>query len=236
MKNSRASYIDGRHFTGFLDEVRSLKASANHAEAEILLLRLIDATESDPPPASWYYEQLAIIYRKDKRLTDEAAILERFLSHNSSGQTSTGRKKLLIRYNKVIGELYPSEKAPTEALQDNKKTSTAKGKRFFIAYKDELDSGRSGFTLGFCEIDTVVSERSTAVRIVDEVVSPEKIKELRAAIKKLELRTGKWFEDDKCEYSAFEVKKLLGFKKESGSFLNWALLFLGAFVLFAILN
>ena len=30
MENSRASYIDGRHFTEFLDEVRNLKASANY--------------------------------------------------------------------------------------------------------------------------------------------------------------------------------------------------------------
>jgi len=49
MKNSRASYLDGRHFTEFLDELRNLKASANHAEAEIHLLCLINATESDPP-------------------------------------------------------------------------------------------------------------------------------------------------------------------------------------------
>jgi hypothetical protein len=80
-----------------------------------------------------------------------------------------------------------------------------------------------------------VYERSKAVNIVDQVVSAERIQELRAAIKKLELRTGKWFEEDKCEYSAFEVKKLLGFKKESGTFLNWAFLFLGAFILFSIL-
>ena len=91
MRASRAGYVDGRHFTEFVDEVRNLKASANHTEAEMLLLFLIDATESAPPPAPWYYEQLAIIYRKDERLADEAAILKRFLSHNSSSQTTIER-------------------------------------------------------------------------------------------------------------------------------------------------
>jgi hypothetical protein len=49
------------------------------------LLKLVDQTEREAKKekcgvAPWYYEQLAILYRKDKRIADEVQILERYNS------------------------------------------------------------------------------------------------------------------------------------------------------------
>lgn len=46
---------------------------------------------------TWYYEQLAIIYRKEKRFSDEVAILER---HQKISPV-TGSKKLAARLTKA---------------------------------------------------------------------------------------------------------------------------------------
>ena len=56
---------------------------AKTSPAERLLLELVDATEEESRlrgtgVAPWYYEQLAIIYRKRKDPSAEVAILERY--------------------------------------------------------------------------------------------------------------------------------------------------------------
>lgn len=62
-----------------------MKREERHDEAIALLLNLIDATEAESREsggpsgvAPWYYEQLAIIYRKVKRYSDEVVVLERY--------------------------------------------------------------------------------------------------------------------------------------------------------------
>ena len=74
--------VDGKHYTAYVDEVRSLKRSGNLDAAECLLLRLVEGTEEEARAkqwgvAPWYYEQLAIVYAKKKHLALELAILER---------------------------------------------------------------------------------------------------------------------------------------------------------------
>ena len=74
-----AGRIDGKHFTEYIERIKELKRAQRHDEAIELLLRCVDATEaSSLGTAPGYYEQLAIIYRKDKRFSDEVAILERY--------------------------------------------------------------------------------------------------------------------------------------------------------------
>ncbi len=80
-------FVDGEHFTAYAEEVKQLKRERRHEEAIALLLKLIAATEAesrDPGGsdrvAPWYYEQLAIIYRKEGRIDDEVASLERYES------------------------------------------------------------------------------------------------------------------------------------------------------------
>lgn len=82
MKES-AGFVDGKHFTEYVDEVKRLRRDTKSDEAIGLLLKLVDATEADSivngcGVAPWYYEQLAICYRKLGRLNDEIRILERF--------------------------------------------------------------------------------------------------------------------------------------------------------------
>lgn len=76
-------FVDGRHYTTYVDEVRLLKRSGQFEQAERLLLRLIDATEEEARAKScgvapWYYHQLAITYSKMKQRTAELTILERY--------------------------------------------------------------------------------------------------------------------------------------------------------------
>ncbi len=81
---SPPGFVDGRHYSVYVVEVRRLKRVGDLDDAKELLLRLVDATEAEASArgegwvAPWYYEQLAIIYRKKKQPADELAILERY--------------------------------------------------------------------------------------------------------------------------------------------------------------
>ncbi len=73
----------GGHYTEYIDRAKQLKHEANHSEAEILLLKLIDDVERESKRMGWgvapgYYEQLAIIYRKEKMYDMEVKLLERY--------------------------------------------------------------------------------------------------------------------------------------------------------------
>lgn len=80
---SQSGFVDGRHYTAYVETVKQLKREHKHDEAIALLERLIDAVEteaeqSNAPVAPWYYEQLAIIYRKEQDYRAEIAILNRY--------------------------------------------------------------------------------------------------------------------------------------------------------------
>jgi len=76
--------VDGRHYTESVETVKQLKRDGRLEEAVALLLRLCDAAEREaraqnwPSPAPWYYEQLAIVYRKQGNYAAEVGILERY--------------------------------------------------------------------------------------------------------------------------------------------------------------
>lgn len=67
-----------------VEQVKYLKRIGASDDAVYVLLKEIDVQENDArlnpgwSVAPWYYEQLAIVYRKQKRLADEIAILERY--------------------------------------------------------------------------------------------------------------------------------------------------------------
>lgn len=80
---SKPGYINGRHYTTLVNKAKNLKKSGKIDEAEILLLKLVDAVEAENRVqnlgvAPWYYYQLATIYRKQKEIDKEIEILERF--------------------------------------------------------------------------------------------------------------------------------------------------------------
>jgi len=75
--------VKGKHFTDYVDRVKQLMEEKNYPEAIELLLKLVNETEKEAKKkgigvAPWYYEQLAVIYRKEKRYNEEVEILERF--------------------------------------------------------------------------------------------------------------------------------------------------------------
>jgi hypothetical protein len=78
-------YQEGGHYTEYVERVKQLKAENRYDEAIELLLKLVEQTEEEAREhgrgmgvAPWYYEQLAIIYRKEKRYSEEVQILERY--------------------------------------------------------------------------------------------------------------------------------------------------------------
>jgi hypothetical protein len=82
---------DGSHYTAYVDRVKQLKSGHRFEEAIELLLKLVEATEKEAKAhgngwgvAPWYYEQLAIIYRKEKRYDAEVQILERYESQSKA--------------------------------------------------------------------------------------------------------------------------------------------------------
>lgn len=78
-------YKEGGHYTEYVERVKQLKSENRHNEAIELLSKLVDQIEREAKEhckgtgiAPWYYEQLAVIYRKEKRYNDEVGILERY--------------------------------------------------------------------------------------------------------------------------------------------------------------
>lgn len=106
-KAEQAGLINGKHHLVYIETVKQFKREKNHQKAIELLLRLIDAAESEAevyksygwnwPTAPGYYINLAIIYRKEKRYDDEVAILERHQKQNNS----TDWKELAERLKKA---------------------------------------------------------------------------------------------------------------------------------------
>lgn len=75
--------VKGGHYTENVDRVNQLIHDKQYDDAIELLLRLVDQVEKESKRkkqgvAPWYYDQLAFVYRKEKRIEDEIEILERF--------------------------------------------------------------------------------------------------------------------------------------------------------------
>ena len=81
----KAGLVDGKHYTDYVETVKELKRRDDLGKAETLLLRLIQAVEEEARTegwivAPWYYQQLAIIYRKQRATNKELEVLKRFAS------------------------------------------------------------------------------------------------------------------------------------------------------------
>lgn len=104
----------GRYFSEWTDEVKSLKRAGRLDDALTLLFALVDVIEDEArgqgwPVAPWYYEQIAIIFRKKSDLSSELAILERYHSH-PAGRGSMG-PTLAARLRKVRELIAAAEEA-----------------------------------------------------------------------------------------------------------------------------
>lgn len=104
--NNKIGYIDGRHYTEYAEDIKELKGQNKFEAAEALLLKIIevmkDEAKAEGPHwflAPWYFEQIAIIYRKQKLFKKEKEILEQYLNLNKI--KGNGETPLEIRYRKV---------------------------------------------------------------------------------------------------------------------------------------
>lgn len=100
----KPGFYKGKHFTEYVEEVKSLVRDDKLDDAEKLLLALVNATENESKHdglcvAPWYYEKLAIVYRKRKDLNAEIRILERYFAVQTASVTSSS--KLLARLEKL---------------------------------------------------------------------------------------------------------------------------------------
>ena len=101
--SKQAETLDG-HYTSFVDQIRELKRLGKLNEAEKLLLQTIDATEAENwGVAPWYYDQLAIVYRKQKKIEEERGILVRFAKQLHA--PGARPPKLLARLQKLLDQL-----------------------------------------------------------------------------------------------------------------------------------
>lgn len=93
-----------KDITEYVDEIKELKGNEQYEEAIELLLMCVDQTEKENDidssgVAPWYYEQMAIIYRKMKNREAEIGILERFARQEHANGSLP--PKLLERLEKL---------------------------------------------------------------------------------------------------------------------------------------
>jgi hypothetical protein len=88
--HSAASYLD------LVEPIKQAKRSGNLSLAEQLCWKAIASAETESelerigvPP--WYYEQLAIVLRKQGRIAEEVAILERYARQRHAPGTGPSR-------------------------------------------------------------------------------------------------------------------------------------------------
>ncbi len=120
---------DDDHYTDNVEIVKQLKRDKKYDEAIEILLKSVDLTEAESVRknstpalddkfaflsagrtnswgvAPWYYEQLAIIYRKQKKYAEEVAILERY--NEQPKAPGAGPKKLaerLVKAKDLLGK------------------------------------------------------------------------------------------------------------------------------------
>jgi hypothetical protein len=92
----KPGYVEGKHFTAYVTAFRDLKRRKEFVALEALLLKLVDATEAEARVERWgvapaYYEELAILYRKQKLPDRELAVLERYERQPKAPGVTPGR-------------------------------------------------------------------------------------------------------------------------------------------------
>lgn len=115
-----SGFYKGRHYTEWIEEVKSLKREKKFEECLVLLFGLIEATENEAKEQGWpygapgYYEDAAIIFRKLKRYEDEIKVLKRWKNGGPkfeqriraaqallSGRALSPQEKKIARYRNV---------------------------------------------------------------------------------------------------------------------------------------
>lgn len=104
-----AGSLKNKHYTEYIEYLKQLKRERRHDEAIKLLLELISTVEREALMAEklrgvpcfiapGYYEELAIIYRKERRYDKEVEILERYCDQTKApGARVSGLEQRLTK-------------------------------------------------------------------------------------------------------------------------------------------
>jgi hypothetical protein len=100
----KPGFYKEKHYTEYVDDVKHLIKENKLEDAEKLLLALVNATENESQNencgvAPWYYERLAVIYRKKKDIESELQILERYADQKHA--PGAFPRKLMERLEKL---------------------------------------------------------------------------------------------------------------------------------------
>ena len=103
-------FVRGKHFTKYVETVKTVKRRGDFPALETLLLELVDATEAESRAegwgvAPWYYEELANLYKKQDQPQKELAILERYDGQKKApGALPPKLAERLAKLRKRLGE------------------------------------------------------------------------------------------------------------------------------------
>lgn len=116
-QQERPGEYQGRHYTTYIDEIKSLKQSKQYNQLETLLRGLVAATEAEAHTmqtlaAPHYYEELAILYRKLQRDDAELWILERYHGLPANLRHSQKLAERLITVRERIAKKQQSSSVP----------------------------------------------------------------------------------------------------------------------------
>ena len=114
---------NGKHYTEMLGSITTLKRHNKNQEVIDILKETIKAIEREKKlskekyyiTAPYYYEQLAIMYRKEKQYQDEVNLIEHFIKHTKNEQETTRGEKIKQRLNKA-NELLTKSLAKNQPL------------------------------------------------------------------------------------------------------------------------
>ena len=92
-------------YVKYVEVIKDLKRKNKNFEAIEILLKCVEATEEEDRTnkwgvAPWYYEQLAIIYKKEGDRDKEIEILKRYLKQKKAPGTMP--EKLKKRLEKIL--------------------------------------------------------------------------------------------------------------------------------------
>ncbi len=90
--NPKPSTVRGRHYSRWVEPIRTLKRQGKVDKALVLLMECIEATEreSGPFPAPWYAWEAAVIFRQRDDYAAEIEVLERWVRATNGDPSQWG--------------------------------------------------------------------------------------------------------------------------------------------------
>lgn len=103
--NPKPSVVGGRHYSHWVEPIRTLKRQGKVDKALVLLMECIEATEreSGPFPAPWYTWEAGVIFRQRYDYAAEIEVLERWVraTHDDPSQWGASARRMFPRLERA---------------------------------------------------------------------------------------------------------------------------------------